>query len=123
MTTTLQQIARDTCIVRNTAGRKGRTIAVRPGSTASRFLHYGRIVLDAGEAPLPFETGGMEAGLVCLKGSATVRANGESFTLGKFDSLYIPRGAPVDVAAGAGGCDLAEIGAPVDHTYPLQSVR
>src|SRR2546430_12962573 len=116
MTTTLQQIAKDTCIVRNTAGRKGRTVAVSPGSTASRFLHYGRIVLDAGDAPLRFDTGRMETGLVCLKGLATVRANGESFTLGKFDSLYIPRGASVGVAPGAGGCDLAEIGAPVDQT-------
>ena len=47
---TLQQIAKDTCIVRNTAGKKGRTIAVAPGTAASRYLHYGRIILDAGDA-------------------------------------------------------------------------
>jgi 5-deoxy-glucuronate isomerase len=122
-TMSLQQIAKDTCIVRNTAGRKGRTIAVSPGSTASRFLHYGRIVLDAGDAPLRFETGGMETGLVCLKGSAAVRANGESFTLGKFDSVYIPRGASVEVVPGAGGCDFAEVAAPVDRAYPMQLVK
>ena len=45
---TLQQIAKDTCIVRNTAGQKGRTLAIEPGTTASRYLHYGRIVLDTG---------------------------------------------------------------------------
>jgi len=53
---TLQQIAKDTCIVRNTAGRKGRTLSVGPGATASPYLHYGRIVLDAGGAPVRFDT-------------------------------------------------------------------
>ncbi len=38
-----------TCIVRDTAARKGRTQSVAPGKTASQLLHYGRIILDAGE--------------------------------------------------------------------------
>ena len=71
--TTLQQIAKDTCIVRNTAARKGRNLAIVPGATASRYLHYGRVVLDAGDAPLRFNTDQRETGLVCLNGSATVR--------------------------------------------------
>ena len=46
-------IAPDTCIVRNTAARKGRTHAVAPGSDGRRgHLHYGRIILDAGDAPV-----------------------------------------------------------------------
>jgi 5-deoxy-glucuronate isomerase len=118
----LQQIAKDTCIVRNTAGHKGRTLAVEPGA-ASRYLYYGRIVLDAGDAPIRFETGERETGLVCLKGSATVRANGEGFTLGRLDSLYVPRDGSIEVTAGTGGCDLAEIAAPVERKYPLQFVR
>jgi 5-deoxy-glucuronate isomerase len=119
----LQQIAKDTCIVRNTAARKGRNLSIVPGTTASRYLHYGRIVLGAGDAPLRFETNGLETGLVCLNGSATVRANGESFTLGKFDSLYVPRDAAIEVAAATSGCDLAEIAAPVDRQYPMQFIR
>src|SRR4051812_16601978 len=118
----LQQIARDTCIVRNTAGRKGRTLAVGPGATASRYLHYGRIVLDAGDAPVRFDTRDLETGLVCLKGSAIVRANGEPFTLGRLDSLYVPRDAAIEVTAGSNGCDLAEIAAPVGERYPVQFV-
>ena len=110
---TLQQIAKDTCIVRNTAGRKGRTLAGRARRDASRYLHYGRIVLDAGDAPIRFDTNELETGLVCLKGSATVRANGETFTLGRYDSLYVPRDASIEVTPGADGCDLAEIAAPV----------
>jgi 5-deoxy-glucuronate isomerase len=118
----LQQIAKDTCIVRNTAGRKGRTLAAGPGATALRYLHYGRIVLDEGDAPVRFDTNELETGLVCLNGSASVRANGEPFTLGRFDSLYVPRGASIEVAAGSDGCDLAEIAAPVEQRYPVQFV-
>ena len=120
---TLAQITKDTCIVRNTAARKGRTQAIVPGSTASRYLHYGRIVLDAGDALIRFETKERETGLVCLNGSATVRTNGESFELGKFDSLYVPRDSSIEVSPGPGGCDLAEVAAPVDHKYPLKLVK
>jgi 5-deoxy-glucuronate isomerase len=119
---TLQQIAKDTCIVRNTAGRKGRTTAVAPGTAASRYLHYGRIILDAGDTPISFATGQMETGLIGLNGTATVKAGGQTFTIGRYDSLYVPRGASIDVAPGRDGCDLAEIAAPVDHTYPVQFV-
>ena len=118
----LLQIAKNTCIVRNTAGRKGRHVSVTPGDTASQHLHYGRIVLDAGAAPLRFDTNELETGLVCLKGSATVRANNEAFTLGRYDSLYVPRGASIEIAPGDAGCDLAEIGAPVERQYPVQFV-
>ena len=120
---TLQQITKDTCIVRNTAARKGRNAAIVPGSTASRYLHYGRIALDAGEAPIRFDTKERETGLVCLNGSATVRANGQSFELGKFDSLYVPRDASIEITPGAQGCDFAEVAAPVERTYPLQHVK
>ena len=51
----VQTIAPDTCVVRDTASRKGRTRAVEPGRTASRYLHYGRIILDSGDAPIRFE--------------------------------------------------------------------
>src|SRR5215212_8178247 len=118
----LQQLARDTCIVRNTAGRKGRTLSVEPGA-ASRYLYYGRIVLDAGDAPIRFETNQLETGLVCLKGSATLRAGGETFTVGRYDSLYVPRDASIEVTPGTDGCDLAEVAAPVERQYPVQLVR
>src|SRR6185503_12275955 len=124
ITMALQQITKDTCIVRNTAGRKGRTSSIVPGSsTASRYLHYGRIVLDTGDAPIRFETNQLESGFVCLKGSATVRAGGESFALAKFDSLYVPRDSSVEIAPGPEGCDLAEIAAPVERRYPMQLVK
>ena len=111
----LQQLAKDTCIVRNTAGHKGRTLAVEPGA-ASRYLYYGRIVLDAGDAPIRFDTNQLETGLICLKGSATVRANNETFTLGRYDSVYVPRDGSIEVTPGTDGCDLAEVAAaPFDQ--------
>src|SRR5713101_7998465 len=102
---TLQQITKDTCIVRNTAAGKGRTLSIAPGSTASRYLHYGRIVLDTGAAPIRFDTNQLETGLVCLNGSATVRANGDSYAITKFDALYVPRDSSIEIAPGAEGCD------------------
>ena len=122
---TLQQIAKDTCIVRNTAARKGRTTAVAPGTAASRYLHYGRIILDAGDGPLGFDTNDMETGLIGLKGSADVKTSkteSQSFAVGRYDSLYVPRGASIEITPGPDGCDLAEVAAPVGHEYPVQFV-
>jgi 5-deoxy-glucuronate isomerase len=125
---TLQQIAKETCIIRNTAGRKGRTTAVAPGTAASRYLHYGRIILDAGDPPLTFATDQMETGLIGLKGSAIVETlnTGEtvarSFTIGRYDSLYVPRDASIEIRPGPEGCDLAEVAAPVSRAYPVQFV-
>jgi 5-deoxy-glucuronate isomerase len=122
----LNQITRETCIVRNTASRKGRTLAVGPGPTASRYLRYGRIILDNGDAPIHVETESLETGLICLNGSATVKVAGAAtpavFTLARYDSLYVPRDASIDVAPGRDGCDLAEVAAPVEHAYPVQFV-
>ena len=115
-------ITSDTCIVRNTASRRGRTKSVAPGTTAAKNLHYGRIILDAGDAPLRFETGQLETGLVCLRGTASVRTEGQTFRLVKYDSLYVPRDASIEVTPGAEGCDVAEIAAPVEKRYPLQFV-
>jgi 5-deoxy-glucuronate isomerase len=115
-------ITSSTCIVRNTASKKGRTTAVAPGATATRHLHYGRIILDPGDAMLRFDTRELETGLVCLRGSAHVRTEGQSFHLGRLDSLYVPRDASIEATPGAEGCDLAELAAPVDERYPLQFV-
>jgi len=110
------------CIVRNTGALKGRTQAVAPGLVASRHLHYGRIVLDAGDAPLRFDTAGLETGFIALRGSASIQADGRAFTLDRYDALYVPRDAQVEVKAGRDGCDLAEIAAPVEGKYPLQFI-
>ncbi|MEW5981672.1 MAG: 5-deoxy-glucuronate isomerase [Acidobacteriota bacterium] len=119
----MDSIAPSTCIVRNTAARKGRTFAVVPGTTATRFLHYGRIILDPGSEPMRFGTANRETGLICLRGGGTVAIDGTSYELGRYDTVYAPRESSVIVTAGAGGCDFAEIAAPVEARHPVQVVR
>jgi 5-deoxy-glucuronate isomerase len=121
--TELRPLTPDTCIVRDTARAKGRTIALAPGDGASRHLRYGRVILDAGDPSVQFDAGEFEVGLVCLRGSAVVRAAGQTHTLYRYDAIYVPRDAAIEVVAGSEGCDLAEIAAPVAATHPVQVVR
>ena len=115
-------ISRAGCIVRHTGGLKGRTRSVAPGLVASRHLHYGRIVLDAGDPPLRLNTAALETGFIALRGSASIQADGRPFMLDRYDALYVPRDTPVEIVAGSDGCDLAELAAPVEGTYPIQFV-
>jgi predicted NBD/HSP70 family sugar kinase len=110
MSTTLLPISPTTGIVRDTASTKGRTRTVSPELCASRHLHYGRIILDATDAPLTIETAGHETGFVCMKGAATLAvAGGQTYAVTPYDTLYVPRQSTVVVTPGEGGCDIAEI--------------
>src|ERR1700722_2895369 len=114
------------CIRRGTHKQKGRTQWLAPGTAAVRHLHYGRIILDAG-GNVEFSTGDRETGLICLRGKAEVRAGAHvsesaPHELTPYDAIYIPRNSEAQVLAGADGCDLAEISAPVTGSYPLQFV-
>src|SRR4030095_3485811 len=116
-------ITPETCFVPATHKGKGRRSAVAPGETAARYLHYGRITLDASDAPITFQNNDHETGLVCLNGSAKVSTAGEVFELARYDSVYVPRDSSIEVQAnGNEGCDLAEISAPVAQRYPVQFV-
>jgi 5-deoxy-glucuronate isomerase len=120
---TQNPITPDTCFVPKTHEGRGRRTAVAPGSTAARYLHYGRITLAAGDPLERFSTGDKEVGLICLNGQATVKTNSESFALERYDAVYVPRDSEVEVeASGPSGCDLAEVSAPVEKRYPLKFV-
>jgi 5-deoxy-glucuronate isomerase len=114
-------ITPETCFVPKTHEGKGRRTAVAPGSTAARYLHYGRITIDAGDAPVTFNTSDHEVGLICLKGKATVSTSGQTFSLYQYDAVYVPRDSEIEVKAPA-GCDLAEVSAPVAKRYPVKFV-
>ena len=116
-------ITPETCFVPKTHEGKGRRTAVAPGSTASRYLHYGRITLAAGDEPVKFNNNDHEVGLICLNGKATVKADGETFALNRYDAVYVPRDSEIEVEAnGPDGCDLAEVSAPVANRYPVKFV-
>jgi 5-deoxy-glucuronate isomerase len=116
-------VNQQSCVVRATNRQKGRTRWLAPETAAVRHLHYGRIILDAGDAPVSFPNGTHETGLICLRGCAVVETAGKIYELVRYDSLYIPRDATVRVAPSGEGCDLAEISAPVSSVYPVQFVR
>ena len=83
----MNPITPETCFVPKTHEGRGRRTAVAPGATAARYLHYGRITLAAGDAPIEFNSNDHEIGLICLKGNATVTAKEEIelYVLGKDD--------------------------------------
>jgi len=116
-------ITPETCFVPKTHEGKGRRTAVKPGPTAARYLHYGRITLGAQDAPIKFNSEDHEIGLICLKGKATVTAAGETFQLDHYDAVYVSRDAEIEVQANSDeGCDLAEVSAPVARRYPTKFV-
>ena len=114
-------ITPETCFVPKTHEGKGRRTAVAPGATAARFLHYGRITLAAGDPALKFNNNDHETGLICLNGKATVHAGSETFDLDRYDAVYVPRDSEIEVTT-TGGCDLAEVSAPVEKRYPVKFV-
>ncbi len=112
-----------TCVIRDTASKKGRTWSVLPGSTAMRLLRYGRIILSGTDRPLQFGTEELETALICLDGTAEVKADGTLYYLTRLDALYLPRDTSVEVTPGRDGCDLAEIAAPVAKRRAVQLVK
>ncbi len=110
------------CVLRATHLNKGRTVSLSPQTSPMQQLHYGRIILDAGDAPIEFSTGTHETGLICLGGRGSVRVSESRFELGRYDALYVPRDSTVEVTPADGGCDFAELSAPVAGSYPLQFV-
>ena len=120
--TTELPLTLERCVIRDTASGKGRTRPVAPGTLSSRHLHYGRINLDAGDAAVKWSTGDHETGLIALDGTAIVKADDQTFSMGRYDALYVPRGCNVEVLAGPAGCDVAELSAPVVKRHPVQFV-
>ena len=119
----MNPITPETCFVPKTHEGMGRRTAVAPGATAARYLHYGRITLAAGDAPIEFNSNDHEIGLICLKGKAKVTASGEKFSLDQYDAVYVSRDSEIEVGPdGPDGCDLAEVSAPVEKRYPTKFV-
>lgn len=107
---------------RGTNKKKGRHIAVTPENSAMKHLRYGRIILDQENLSVAFETKSNEVGLICLSGKAKVTVQGESYELGRYDSIYIPRDSKVEIVTDE--CvDFVECAAEVEGKYPVQVVR
>src|SRR5688572_5232118 len=99
MSMSTETLAPTTCVVRNTAGRAGRTQAVAAGPVM-QHLHYGRIILEA-DAGVAFSTEERETALVCLRGGASIATGDTRVTLDRYDAIYVPRDSAVEVTGGA----------------------
>jgi 5-deoxy-glucuronate isomerase len=108
-------------VFRKTNDKIGRNISVTPKNSTNRHLSYGRIILDPSLSLVRFSNGSQETGLICLSGGATASADGKSFQLGQYDSVYVPRDSQVEVSTNA-QVDLVEFSADVERRYPLQFV-
>jgi 5-deoxy-glucuronate isomerase len=113
---------KDQLIFRNTNKQKGRHTSVTPANSQMKHLVYGRVILDQEMPSVSFSTGALESGFICLSGECTIKAEGQSNTLGQYDSIYLPRDTNVEISTGS-SVDLVECSAEVDHKYPLQVVK
>ncbi len=112
----------DQLIFRGTNKQKGRHTSITPSNSAMKHLVYGRVMLDQEVSSVKFSTGALESGLICLSGECTVNADGQSNTLGQYDSIYLPRDTSVEITTGS-SVDLVECSAEVENKYPLQVVK
>src|SRR5512142_3199797 len=88
-----------TCVIRDTAHYGGRTRTVTPETSATRQLHYGRIILAAADAPLGVDPGSHETGLIALNGSGAVIVGTTCYEMVPYDALYLPSHTRFEVTA------------------------
>jgi 5-deoxy-glucuronate isomerase len=115
-------VALEKIVFRRTNSRIGRHLAVTPENSSMKHLAYGRIILNSSSPSANFANGNRETALICLSGSARVKAAGQEFELGQYDAIYIPRDSSIEISAPA-SVDLAEFSSDVEGKYPLQVVR
>ena len=116
------QVPLDKMVFRGTNSHTGRVISVTPENSTNEHLAYGRIILNPSMPAVSFSNVNRETGLIVLSGEATLKVANQSFQLGQYDSIYIPRESVVEVTSGS-SVDIAEFSADVEHRYPLQVVR
>ena len=85
-------------VFRKTNQKSGRNISVTPSNSTNKHLAYGRIILNNSTPSVRFANGDQETGLICMAGSATVKADGKPFQLGQYDGIYIPRDSQIEVS-------------------------
>jgi len=63
-----------------------------------------------------------EIGFVCLNGHGIIQADGKSYSLNKYDALYLPRESH-SIISSQNTFDLAECAALASKKFPVQFVR
>jgi len=109
-------------LFRETHRVQGRRRIIHQNNTGLEFLRYGRIVLGKGGEKVDIDSQKEEIGFVCLGGEGRIQAENQTFSLKKYDALYLPRESRCTISSN-GVFDLAEIAAPSSKKYPTQFVR
>jgi 5-deoxy-D-glucuronate isomerase len=95
---------------------QGRKRIIHEYNTELEYLRYGRIVLGSGGGKVEVGSGDEELGFVCLGGKGTITADGQTFLLGKYDALYLPKDSRCTVASSE-AFDVAEMASPTTKQY------
>ena len=109
-------------LFRGTHRVEGRRRIIHQYNTGLELLRYGRIIMGKDGGSLDVDSQDEEIGLVCLGGNGTIKVERQTYSLGKYDVLYLPRESRCAVSS-SGAFDLAEIAAPATKNYPVQFVR
>jgi 5-deoxy-glucuronate isomerase len=109
-------------LFRGTHQVQGRRRIIDHQNTGLEFLRYGRIVLGKGGNPIQVESMDEEMGFICMGGSGDIQVEKDTFSLSKYDSLYLPRESWCTISS-KGSFDLVEVAAPSSKKYPVQFVR
>ncbi len=109
-------------LFRGTHQLQGRRRIIHQYNTGLEFLRYGRIVFGKGGEKVDIDSREEEIGFVCLGGEGKIQVENQTFSLKKYDALYLPIGTRCTISS-QGGVDLAECAAPSSKKYPVQFVR
>jgi 5-deoxy-glucuronate isomerase len=109
-------------LFRGTHQLQGRKRIIHQNNTGLEFLSYGRIVLGKGGERVDINSQKEEIGFVCLGGEGRIQVEKQTFSLQKYDALYLPRENRCTITSNE-AFDLAEIAAPSSKKYPVQFVQ
>jgi 5-deoxy-glucuronate isomerase len=109
-------------LFRGTHQIQGRRRIIHQYNTGLEFLRYGRIVLGKGGGSIDIDSQDEEIGFICLNGNGTIQVGGKTYSLSKYDALYLPVETRCAVSS-KGAFDLAECASPSSKKYPVHFVR
>jgi 5-deoxy-glucuronate isomerase len=116
------QSSEATLVFRGTDRHVGRQVAISPANSAMRHMAYARIILKDATKAVSIPASDRETGWIVLSGAATIRVDGQSFDVSKFDCVYAPRDCEAEITTD-GSVDIAEFSAEVDKKFPVQIAR
>jgi 5-deoxy-glucuronate isomerase len=109
-------------VFRRTNAHEGLKEFFSPETGASQYLTYARFVAGPKVGSHLLKGDGREWSLFCIKAPATVKVNGETIELNRYDILYLPRHTDAELS-GPPGADIALGGSPAHADFPLRVIR